>query len=37
MSGRILFGRLPVQWRWSEVMFAALCGGGWFWLAVGGV
>ena len=28
MSGRYLFGRLPVQWRWGEVMFAALVGGG---------
>lgn len=35
MSGRILFGRLPVAWRWQQVLFAAAACGGelvlWVW------
>ena len=28
MTGRPIFGRLPVAWRWSEVLFAVFAGGG---------
>lgn len=29
MSGRYIFGRLPVVARWELVSFAALCMSGW--------
>ena len=35
MSGRIIFGAVPVRHRWEQVFFAALVGGGWLFLVTG--